>query len=156
MFEIMKDTLQDGMEIVNDRELSNKFKFCITYKGMQAPTELPKTTAPGCEVEVCKKAIDNAISTMYINAGNIEDAKKWLDGDMWKTSRKYNDSIMEAVRQRMGLDEDDESQDEEIMSMDRAKVFREYCLWNGLMGSWYSDLLDTVENIYGIELTEKN
>jgi hypothetical protein len=34
MFEIMKDTLQDGMKIVNDRELSNKFKFCITYKGV--------------------------------------------------------------------------------------------------------------------------
>lgn len=88
MFEIMKDTLQDGMEIVNDRELSNKFKFCITYKGMQAPTELPKATAPGCEVEVCKKAIDNAISTMYINAGNLEEAKKWLDGNMWKEEIK--------------------------------------------------------------------
>lgn len=83
MFEILRETLQDGMEIVNDRELSNKFKFCITYKGMQAPTELPKATAPGCEVEVCRKAIDNAISTMYINAGNLEEAKKWLDGDMW-------------------------------------------------------------------------
>ena len=30
---------------------------------------------------------------------------------------KYNDKIMKAVRQSLGLDKDDESADEEIMSM---------------------------------------
>lgn len=154
MFEILKETLQNDMEIINNRELSNKYKFCIVYKGMQAATELPKITSPGSEIEVCRKAINNAVSTMYINVGELEMAKKWLHGDMWKKQEKYNDSIMEAVRQRMGLEEDDDSQDEKIMSMDKYKVFREYCLWYGLSGNWYSDLLDTVENIYGIELTD--
>lgn len=85
MFEILKDTLQNGMEIKNERELSSKWKFVIAYDGMQAATELPKTTVPGHEVEVCKTSINNAMSTMYINAGNLVEAKAWLDGERWKT-----------------------------------------------------------------------
>ena len=83
MFDILKDTLQSGMEIKNERELSNKWKFSIAYDGMQATTELPKTTAPGYEVEVCKTSINNAMSTMYINVGNLVEAKAWLDGERW-------------------------------------------------------------------------
>ena len=83
MFDILKDTLQSGMEIKNERELSNKWKFSIAYDGMQAATELPKTTAPGYEVEVCKTSINNAMSTMYINVGNLVEAKAWLDGERW-------------------------------------------------------------------------
>ena len=88
MFEILKDTLQNGMEIKNERELSNKWKFSIAYDGMQAATELPKTTAPGHEVEVCKSSINNAMSTMYINVGNLVEAKAWLDGEKWKEEKK--------------------------------------------------------------------
>lgn len=65
---------------------------------------------------------------------------------------KYNDTVMKAIRERMGLDENDTSCDEEIMKMNKYDVFREYCLWNGLMGSWYDTLLGVVENIYGVEL----
>lgn len=68
---------------------------------------------------------------------------------------KYMDEIMEAVRQRMGLEEDDESADEEIMQMDRSQVFKEYCLWHGLLGSFYDTLLEVVENIYDVELEER-
>lgn len=49
--------------------------------------------------------------------------------------KKYNDEIMKAIRQRMGLNENDTSSDEEIMKLDKYDVFRQYCLWNGLMGS---------------------
>ena len=69
---------------------------------------------------------------------------------------KYIDEVMEAVRQRMGLEEDDESADEEIMQMDRSKVFKEYCLWNGLLGSWYDTLLEVVESIYDVKLEERD
>ena len=61
--------------------------------------------------------------------------------------RRYNNDIMEAVRQRMGLDEDDTSRDDDIMKMDKRDVFMEYCQWNGLLGSWYSELLKTIRNI---------
>lgn len=60
---------------------------------------------------------------------------------------KYNNEIMEAVRQRMGLEEDDTSKDDIIMKMDKEEVFMEYCQWNGLLGSWYSKLIKTIKNI---------
>ena len=65
---------------------------------------------------------------------------------------KYNEDIMEAVRQHIGLNEDDESADEEIMNMDKSDVFAAYCKWHGLMGSWYNTLLEVIENIYDVEL----
>ena len=68
----------------------------------------------------------------------------------------YNEDIMEAVRQSLGLEEDDISADDEIMDMDRAEVFKRYCQWNGLLGSWYDTLLEVVENIYDVELEERD
>lgn len=69
---------------------------------------------------------------------------------------RYNDEIMKAVRQSLGLDEYDESADDEIMSMNRKRVFKIYCRWNGFLGSWYDTLLEVVENIYDIELNERD
>ena len=69
---------------------------------------------------------------------------------------RYNDEIMKAVRQSLGLDEDDESADDEIMSMNMKRVFKIYCRWNGLLGSWYDTLLEVVENIYDVELKERD
>ncbi len=68
------------------------------------------------------------------------------------TKIKYNDDIMKAVGQNMGLEEDDESADKEIMQMDEKEVFKAYCHWNGFLGNWYETLIKTVENIYGVEL----
>lgn len=84
MIDILKRELKDGMTIENDRELSDKYKLTIVYHGMAAPVVLSKTCAPGCEREVCRKTIDTALSTMYVNSGNLAEAKKWLDGEFWK------------------------------------------------------------------------
>ena len=84
--------------------------------------------------------------------------KKFKFTCQWKgmiRMKKYNDEIMKAIRQRMGLNENDTSSDEEIMKLDKYDVFRQYCLWNGLMGSWYDTLLGVVENIYDVELKEE-
>lgn len=54
----------------------------------------------------------------------------------------------------MGLNEDDESADDEIMNMDKSDVFAAYCKWHGLMGSWYDTLLEVIENIYDVELLD--
>ncbi|MDE7423945.1 MAG: hypothetical protein K2N51_09660 [Lachnospiraceae bacterium] len=64
----------------------------------------------------------------------------------------YNNDIMEAVRQRMGLEKDDTSKDDEIMKMDKEEVFREYCQWHGLSGAWYLDILEVIGNIYNVSL----
>lgn len=66
--------------------------------------------------------------------------------------KTYNREIMEAVRQRLGLEEDDVSEDSYIMAMDKKDVFRKYCEWNGLLGSWPEKLLNTVEDIYEIQI----
>lgn len=60
---------------------------------------------------------------------------------------KYNEAIMQAVRQRLDLDKDDISEDETIMGMPKENVFAEYCKWHGLLG--------TIEDIYDINLLEK-
>lgn len=66
---------------------------------------------------------------------------------------KYSDEIMEACRQRRGLEEDDESQDDEIMAMDKSEVLDEVATWEGLLG--YGDTIKSwVEDIYGIELND--
>lgn len=64
----------------------------------------------------------------------------------------YGNEVMEAVRQRLGLEDDDVSEDSYIMSMDKKDVFRKYCEWNGLFGSWSEKLLNIVEDIYGIQI----
>ena len=43
---------------------------------------------------------------------------------------KYNDEVMKAVRQSLGLDGNDTSRDSDIMQMDKKDVFEHYCLWN--------------------------
>lgn len=88
MFEVLKDILPEEMRVSVLREFSNKYKLCIAYRGMTAVTELPKAIVPGCEIEVCRKAIDNAASSVCINTGNLEEAKAWLNGDMWKSREK--------------------------------------------------------------------
>lgn len=84
MIDVFKNELKRDMSIGTEKELSGKWKVTILYNGMESTIDLPKTCTPGCEKEVCRKAIDTALSTMYINAGNLTEAKRWLDGEFWK------------------------------------------------------------------------
>ena len=84
MIDVLKNELKSDMSIGTEKELSSKWKVTILYNGMQSTIDLPKTCTPGCEKEVCRKAIDTALSTMYVNEGNLAEAKKWLDGEFWK------------------------------------------------------------------------
>lgn len=88
MIDIFKDTLQEGMEITACKELASKYKVTLSYKGMTGNCELGKTCAPKYEISYCRKAIDSAVSSMYINAGNLVEAKAWLDGEKWKEEKK--------------------------------------------------------------------
>ena len=67
----------------------------------------------------------------------------------------YNEDVMKALRQSLGCkDENDTSKDEEIMAMDKEQVFERYCQWNGLLGGWYQWLIEAVESIYEVKLSE--
>ena len=57
--------------------------------------------------------------------------------------KQYSDFIMRAVRQNIGLDEDDTSRDEEIMEMSGEEIVDRYLTWNGIIGYTYN-IIDVV------------
>ncbi len=76
----------------------------------------------------------------------------WLE----LTLRTYSKEVMEALRQRRGLEPGDASEDTDIMSMAKQDVFNEYCQWEGLLGGYGYSLLNVVEDIYAINCNSKN
>lgn len=63
----------------------------------------------------------------------------------------YPNYIMEKVRQRLGLESWDTSQDEDINSMTHMSVF-DHCLnWEGMIG-YTLQIMDWVQDIYGVSL----
>lgn len=68
--------------------------------------------------------------------------------------KTYNKKVMEALRQRRGLEPGDSSKDGDIMSMSKQDVFNEYCEWNGLLHGYGHELLKIVENIYNMNLQQ--
>jgi hypothetical protein len=66
---------------------------------------------------------------------------------------KYPEYIMESLRQRRGLDEDDTSQDERISIMSKQRVLEEVCNWEGLI-NYGGTIRGWVESIYGIKLED--
>ncbi len=71
---------------------------------------------------------------------------------MW--NGKYSSYIMIALREQLGLREDDTSRDEEIMRMSKKSVVDMYLANEGLF-FFTSKLLSMVEDIYDIRLEEK-
>lgn len=151
MINVLKSVLQDGMEIENIKEMANEYRVALKYNGMTGNCSVSKMCSPGNEKPLCMKSIDVAISGMYINVGNLEEAKAWLDGERWHTKRKYPEYIMSYVRQNMGLDSDDTSKDDFINSMNKKDVFDRVLNWNGIVG-YSSQIKGWIEEIYGIEL----
>lgn len=50
---------------------------------------------------------------------------------------KYPDEVMAALRQEMGLEENDISQDHLINEMSTTEILRKYLHWEGIIG--YTD-----------------
>ena len=73
MLDVFKDTLQDGMEITQCKELLNKYKLILSYNGMSASCELNKLCMPGNEKTLCMQAIDKSMSTMYLGKGDLKE-----------------------------------------------------------------------------------
>lgn len=61
--------------------------------------------------------------------------------------------IMKNLRQRIELDENDTSQDEEILGLSGFEFFDEWLKWNGILG-YTRDIIDAIYFAYGIDLTE--
>ena len=61
--------------------------------------------------------------------------------------------IMKDLRQIRDLEEDDTSEDKEILGMSGFTFFDQWLKWNGFIG-YTSDFLDVIYSAYGIDLTE--
>lgn len=116
MVEILESQVKlvKDLEIVKVKELSSKCKITFKYNNMEATEELQKTCTPQYEIELCRKCINGAISSMYINIDNLIEAKKWLDDEeIWKEIDKEN---------KENIDEDLL----EILENIRIKAFKDY------------------------------
>lgn len=155
MLEIFKNLLKDGMKITDLKNYASKYKITLSYNGMSASCELAKKCAPGMQEIVCKKAIDTAISTMYINTGNYGEAKRWLDGEAWNkgdVSSKYEEEIMRVLRKKRNLSPDDTSEDTDIMKMPKRHAFYCFCEANGILSTQAYTVLQAAESIFGAVL----
>lgn len=66
---------------------------------------------------------------------------------------KYPEHIIETVRKRLGLKENDTSKDQRILEMSKSQIFSHFLERNGLMG--YSNTIKFwVNDIYGVTLDE--
>lgn len=90
--DVFKEVMQEDMEIVKCKELSNKYKITLSYNGMSATCELNKLCTPGNEKSLCMRVIDTAMYTMYADKGNYQEAKAWLDGERWNKSSDIESS----------------------------------------------------------------
>ena len=59
--------------------------------------------------------------------------------------------IMEIMRQRRLLEEDDTSEDQEILEMDGIDFLDEWLGWQGICGYTY-DILEIIEMAFGVDL----
>ena len=80
----------------------------------------------------------------------IAEINKRLENNI----NKYPDYIMEYVRQNLGIDKHDTSEDKDINEMSKSDIFEKVCNWNNLY--WYSEYIKSwVKDIYGIDLDKE-
>lgn len=125
MLDVFKDALQDGMEIIKCKELSNKYKLTLSYNGMSASCELNKLCTPGNEKSLCMQSIDNAISTMYLDKGDLKEAEAWLHGERWN---KETDNSQDELYRVLYKGVNGGFQLSDDIDFDAACRFRNKCL----------------------------
>lgn len=64
-------------------------------------------------------------------------------------------SIMKDLRQRRGLEEDDTSEDDDILKMHSYEFFDEWIKWNGIYG-YTNKIINAIEVAFGINLVFDN
>ena len=67
--------------------------------------------------------------------------------------REVDISIMEDLRQRRGLEEDDTSEDQEILEMSGYEFLDEWLKWNGII-NYTDDIINVIKVAFGIELMD--
>lgn len=64
---------------------------------------------------------------------------------------KYPEYIMQKLRQRRGLEEDDTREDSDINTLSPGEAFDEVCNWEGLI-NYGSTIKGWINDIYGVRI----
>lgn len=65
----------------------------------------------------------------------------------------YSERILSYVRQNLGLNGNDNSQDQEIIKMSKSEILDRVCEWEGLI-NYGSTIKQWIEEIYNIKLPD--
>lgn len=64
---------------------------------------------------------------------------------------KYSERVMKNVRESVGLEPNDTSQDKFIEALGRHEVLDRFLIWEGIIG--YTNMIeDAISNIYRVDL----
>lgn len=66
---------------------------------------------------------------------------------------KYSERVMRNVRQNMGLEPNDTSEDKFIEALGRHEVLDKFLTWEGIIG-YTNKIEDAISNIYGVNLID--
>lgn len=99
-----------------------------------------------CGAEIYYKAT-NGTSEWYVMETDI----KAIETNPITAVDKFSHEIVEALRQRIGLEADDNSRDDEFLNLTPTEALDEWLTWNGIYG--YTDaILMAVEDAFKIKL----
>ena len=79
MLSIMRERLIEGLTIVKYKEYANKYVVTLAIGSKVTTVDLLKNCAPGYHNDIVDRAIWTALSSIYLNMGDLVTAKKWLD-----------------------------------------------------------------------------
>jgi hypothetical protein len=67
---------------------------------------------------------------------------------------KLKDNVMEDIASNLGLDTGEEESSKRIAKLSFMQAWKAYCIWNGLLGSFYISLAEAYENLKQAEIKE--
>lgn len=73
------NSLPFDLSIESAKEYHSKVKIEVKYDGTKATVELNKMCTPGAEKDYCWSVIATAMSEIYMNKGDLEKARLWLN-----------------------------------------------------------------------------
>lgn len=82
MLEIMKERVPAGVDIINVAEKPSKYELILFVDGEKVSCWVPKACTPGSAETVVDFAICTTMIGLYLERGDLKNAKKWKDKQM--------------------------------------------------------------------------
>lgn len=82
MIDIFKKTLSElpvELEILKAKEFGSKWKLTMGFRGTQTSVELSKACTPNEAENYCWQVVATAMSSLYMNLGDLQKARLWLN-----------------------------------------------------------------------------